>query len=49
MIDFHDFKKALMGKIIFNGCRFIWAKFHGQIFIKIHTLQLIYYNYDYIC
>jgi len=41
--------KALMGKIVFNGCSFMWVKFHGQIFIKIDTLQLTYYNYDYIC
>jgi len=37
--------EILMGKIIFNGCRFIWVKFHGTIFINIGTLQLIYYNY----
>jgi len=35
-----------MGNIVFNGCRFIWVKFHGKIFIKICTLQLIYYNYN---
>jgi len=33
-----------MGKNVFNGSRFIWLKFHGQIFIKIGTLQLSYYN-----
>jgi len=38
--------KALMGKIIFNGCHFIWVKFYGQVFIKIGILQLIYYNYN---
>jgi len=35
-----------MGKIVFNGCHFIWVKFHGQIFIKIGTFELIYYNYN---
>jgi hypothetical protein len=36
--------KTLMGKIVFNGCNFISVKFCGQIFIKIGTLQLTYYN-----
>jgi hypothetical protein len=35
-----------MGKIVFNGCHFIWVKFHGHIFIKIGNFQLIYYNYN---
>jgi hypothetical protein len=33
--------KALMGKIVYNGCHFIWVKFHGQNFIEVGTLQLI--------
>jgi len=35
-----------MRKIVFNYCCFTWEKFHGQNFIKISTLQLIYYNYN---
>jgi len=34
------------GEVFLNGCHFIWVKFHGQIFIKIGTLQLIYYHYN---
>jgi hypothetical protein len=34
------------GEDVFNGCHFIWVKFHGQTFIKIGTFQLIYYNYN---
>jgi hypothetical protein len=30
-----------MGKIVYNGCCFIWVKFHGNFFIKIGTLHLI--------
>jgi hypothetical protein len=44
MIDLHDFKKFekfWWGKIIYNGCSFIWVKFCGNFFIKIGTLQLI--------
>ncbi len=42
--EFKKFEKLLRGKIVLNCCCFTWVKFHGQIFIKIGTLQLICYN-----
>jgi hypothetical protein len=49
LCDFKKFEKLFMGKIAFDYCYFTWVKFHGKFFIKIATLQLIYYNYNYIC
>jgi hypothetical protein len=48
MIDLHDLKnlESFNGEVVFNCCHFIWVKFHGQIFIKIGTLELINYNYN---
>jgi hypothetical protein len=38
--------ESVDGEDFFNGCFFIWVKFHGQIFIKIGIIQLICYNYN---
>jgi len=47
MIDLCDFKKfgkLLWGRLFLIVVIFTWVKSHQQIFIKIGTLQLIYYN-----
>jgi len=52
-MTWRNLEKNLMGKIFFNGCPFIWVKFHGQIFISWTSVEnyqiVIIFCLHYIC